>query len=107
MSDDLDLKDAIAVLVSIQERTKLCRDAVERSAKAQGVSAAFLLNAADRELEALSVAIAALLLARGKVDDAGEPPKNPPVKPPAKPWPKGAQVEPLRPVRSPASEISF
>ena len=100
MSDDLDLKDAIVVLVSIQERTKLCRDAVERSAKAQGVSAAFLLNAADRELEALSVAIAA-------VDDAGEPPKNPPVKPPAKPWPKGAQVEPLRPVRSPASEISF
>src|SRR5215831_14618938 len=127
MTNDLDLKDAIATLVAIQDRTKRCREAVERSAKAQGISAAFLLNGADRELEALSVAIACLLLARGKTEEAKETffgqtgaklPDDPKPAPtsPLPPFPKGAEVESpptlkpgtlAIPRRSRQSEISF
>lgn len=101
MPDDLDLKDAIAILARVIERTEQCRDAVKRRGLLDGVDTSFLVLGAEQEIAALNLAMATMLLARGRIDDAaaalGVTPPAPETAPkpaPVAPWPHGAEVEP-------------
>lgn len=108
MTNDLDLKDAIAILAKVIERTEQCRNAVKRRGLLDDVDTSFLVLGAEQEIAALNLAMATMLLARGRIDEAaaalGVPspaPETAPKPAPVAPWPVGAEVEPLRPVRKP------
>lgn len=103
--NDLGLKEACAILARVIERTEQVRAAVDKRCKLDGTDATFLLLGADQELAALNLAMATMLLARGKLEEAAEafgvatPPPAPssaPTPSPKAAWPHGAEVEPMR-----------